>query len=229
LYDQSFVPQTGLRRDLKTVLPITGNNMEIGVKRDWFGGKWNTSLSAYRILKNNQISNDPDNTANEFYVVQFGQTTTEGIEFDVRGQIIPGLNLVANYALTDSKISKADDNNKATIGNKVPGYAKHTANAWLTYKLQEGVLKGFGVNAGFTYLAERTTWSWGDAGQQMLPNYFKLDGGLTYEKDRFVITANVFNILDKYLYSGAYYGYGGYYYWQAEAGRNLRLGISYKF
>ncbi len=229
LFDQSFDPQSGIRRDGKAVLPVTGNNVEVGVKKDWAESRWSTSLSLYRILQNNQTTADPSNTASENYVVQFGQTKTQGIELDVRGQLLPGLNLVANYALNDSKISKADAANKATIGNKVPGYAKHTANMWLNYKLQEGALQGLGVNAGFTYLVDRTTWSWGTAGQQNLPDYFKLDGGLNYEKDKITVTANVFNLLNKYLYSGAYYGYGKVYYWQAEAGRNIRLGVSYRF
>jgi iron complex outermembrane receptor protein len=205
--------------------------MEVGIKKDWLDGKWNTTIAVYEILKNNETSSDPANTPSESYVVQFGQTKTRGVEFDLRGQILPGLSVIANYAYTDSKISKADSSESAqiTIGNKVPGYATHTVNAWLTYRVQSGLLKGLGINAGFTYLADRTTWSWGDAGKQDLPNYFKLDGGITYEKNRFTITANVFNMLDKYLYSGSYYGYGGYYYWQAEPGRNLRLGVNYRF
>ncbi len=232
LFDQSFLPQSGIRRDGKSILPVTGNNIEFGIKKDWFGGKWNTTASIYRILQNNQTLSDPTNQSNEFYIVQLGQTQTQGIEFDLRGQILPGLNVIANYALNDSKITKADTSkaSQATVGNKVPGYAKHTANTWLTYRVQKGDLSGFGVNAGFTYLADRTTWSWGPASeQQALPGYFKLDGGLSYEKDRFTITANVFNILNAYLFSGDYYGYGKVYDYQIEAGRNFRLGVNYHF
>ena len=232
LFDQSFLPQSGLRRDGKSILPVTGNNIEFGIKKDWFNGTWNTSASIYRILQNNQTLNDPTNQSNEYYVVQLGQTQTQGIEFDLRGQIVPGLSVIANYALNDSKITKADTSkaSQATIGNKVPGYAKHTANAWLTYRIQKGALSGFGVNAGFTYLVDRTTWSWGPAGsQQALPNYFKLDGGLSYDKGKFTITANVFNILNAYLYSGDYYGYGHVYDYQIEVGRNYRLGVTYRF
>lgn len=225
LYDQTFVPQTGLIRNGGTVKPISGNNLEAGVKRDWFGGKWNTSLSVYRILKNNQLSPDPTNVANETYVLQLGQTQTEGIEFDLKGEILPGLSLVANYALTDSKITK--QTSEANVGDKVAGYAKHVANAWLSYQAPKGVLKGLGLSAGFSYQGDRTTWSWFAANQRALPNYFRLDGGVFWEKEHITITANVFNILDKYLYSGS--AYASYYYWQAEPGRNSRMGITYKF
>lgn len=228
LFDQSFVPQAGSRRDGKGVQPLTGNNMELGVKRDWFNGKWTSSLSVYRILKNNQLTNDPLNTGNDAYVVQFGQTRTKGVELDIRGELLRGLNFIGNYAYTDSRISKDDYGNKIKDGALVPGYAKHNANAWLTYRAQQGVLKGFGISAGFMYLVDRTTWSSAAAeGKMDLPNYFKLDGGLSWEKNKIGITVNVFNLLDKYLYSGSY-SYG-IYSWQAEAGRNVRAGVTYKF
>lgn len=229
LYDQAFVPQSGARRDGKKVEPLTGNNMEVGVKRDWMGGKWSTSLAVYRILRNNETSTDPSEP-NSPFIVQFGQSRAQGVEFDIRGEILPGLTLTGNYALTDNQITKTDSSlaAKATKGNKVPGYAKHTANAWLNYKVQDGILKGFGISGGFTFLGERSTWSWtGATGQLALPDYTKFDGGIFWEHDKLRISCNVYNLADKYLYTGA--AYGSYYYWQAEAGRNWRLGINYRF
>lgn len=225
LYDQSFVPQTGLLRSGEKVEPITGSNIEFGIKRDWFGGTWNTTAAVYRIIKNNQLSNDPSNQAGENFSLQLGQTKTEGLEFDLRGEIVPGLNLVANYAFTESKISKATKS--MAVGTAVPGFAKHNANAWLSYRVQGGALKGFGVSGGFSFMGNRSTWTWGAANQKDLPDYFKLDGGLSYEKNHITIGANVFNLLDTYLYSGA--AYATYYYWQAEPGRNLRVSVGYKF
>ena len=229
LYDQSFVPQSGYKKDNSSVKPLTGNNMELGVKRDWAGGRWNSSLSVYRILRNNENANDPSDPSGKF-IVQLGQTRSQGLEFDLRGELLPGLTMTANYALTDSKITKADTSkaSQETIGNKVPGYAKHTANAWINYKIGDGVLKGLGFSAGFTFLGERSTWSWaGATGQKALPDYTKFDGGIFWEQNRLRITCNVFNLADKYLYSGS--AYSSYYYWQAEPGRNWRLGVSYKF
>lgn len=229
LFDQTFIPQTGMLKSGAQPKPISGNNIEFGIKKDWFDGRWNTTIAAYRILKNNELSADPTSTPAAPFSLQLGQSTTKGIEFDLRGEILPGLNLIANYALTDSRVSKATEVYGAIIpvGTKIAGYAKHNANAWLSYKIQQGELKGVGVSGGFSYLADRSSWSWGGSGTQELPNYFKLDGGAFWEKDKIRLTANVFNILDKYLYSGA--SYGDYYYWQTEAPRNYRLSIAYKF
>ena len=73
--------------------------------------------------------------------------------------------------------------------------------------------------------------------ERNLPNYFKVDGGLFWENKKIRINANAFNLLDKYLFTGAYYtGYWnapnydlGVYSWQAEAPRNYRLSVTYKF
>lgn len=229
LFDQTFIPQTGSIKSGEQPKPITGNNIEFGLKRDWFDGRWNTTFAVYRILKNNELSPDPTSTPAAPFSLQLGQSTTKGIEFDLRGQILPGLNLIANYALTDSRVSKATEvyGEVIPVGTKITGYAKHNANAWLSYKIQTGAIKGAGISGGFSYQADRSSWSWGGAGTQEMPSYFKLDGGIFWEKDKIRLTANAFNILDDYLYSGA--SYGDYYYWQSEAPRNYRLSIAYKF
>lgn len=228
LYDQAFMPQAaGRLTNGDKVQPITGNNIEFGVKRDWANGKWNTTLAVYRILKNNEAVGDPNsNPANPTYIV-VGQKRAQGIEFDLRGKITNGLSLIANYAYTDSRVTKANEGSGLKKGDIIPSYVEHTANAWLNYQVQGGALKGVGASAGFTFLGDRhTEWEVTDV---KLPNYFKLDGGLFWQGEKIKVTANVFNILNKYLYSGSYYSWLSAYYWQAEPGRNLRFSVSYNF
>lgn len=230
LYDQAFTPQAGLLRNGNDVKPLTGNNMEVGIKKDWMDGKWNTTLSVYRILKNNELTTDPTNTAAEQYSIVLGQKQAQGVEFDMKGEIARGLNLVFNYAYTDSKVTEVTEGVPGIkVDDRIPGFAKHNINTWLNYKVRNGALKGFGINAGFSYQIDRDTWTWGTAGQEKLPDYFRLDGGLSWEGGHFRVVANVFNILNTYLYSGAYYQYLNAYYWQAEAPTNYRLSVSYKF
>lgn len=239
VYDEAFTPQTGFFRDGSTAKPITGNNKEFGLKKDWFDGRWNTTLSVYRITKQNELTADPLNKAGETFSIVIGEKRAQGIEFDLRGELAKGLNLIANYAYTDGKVTKvADGVSGVFVGQVVPGFSKHTTNAWLTYALQNGPLKGAGISAGFTYLADRAVGTYsGENANENLPDYFKLDGGLFWSHKKIKVTANVFNILDKYLYSGAYYtNYWNAptydqpaYSWQAEAPRNYRVSIAYKF
>jgi iron complex outermembrane receptor protein len=233
LRDQTFLPQAG-RVSVGKLQPLTGTNTEFGIKRDWADGKWNTTLSVYRILRNNELTADPNAAPNSGLSIIFGQKKSQGLEFDLRGEVLPGLNLTANYAYTDSKVSKvnpdlaASPDNTIKVGDVVPGYSKHVANAWLSYKLSSGGLKGTGVSLGGTYLAGRQTDTW-SVGLEKLPNYFKMDAGLFWEGAKMRITGNVFNVLDKYTYSGSYYSFLNAYYWQADAPRNFRLSIAYRF
>ena len=232
LYDQAFTPQSGIIKSGEKVKPLTGNNLEVGIKRDWFDGSWSTTLAAYSILKKNELTSDPANSPGEQYSVVLGEKRAQGIELDLRGKLFDGLNLIANYAFTESIVNEVDPAvSLATgikVGDIVPGYSKHVANAWLNYSLQNGKLKGLGASIGGTFLDGRQTDTW-SVGLQKLPSYFKLDGGLSYETGKVRITANVFNILDKYLYSGSYYSYLNAYYWQSEQPRNFRVGVTYKF
>jgi iron complex outermembrane receptor protein len=234
LHDQAFIPQTGNITGGGAVKPITGSNTEFGIKRDWANGKWNTTLSVYRIIKKNELTGDPTAPANSGLSIVLGEKRAEGIEFDLKGSIVRGLNVIANYAYTDGRVTKADkkliDSNIIKVGDAVPGFAKHTFNTWIGYKQPGGPLKGAGISGGFTYLIDRASSNWNNSDTRFnLPDYFKLDGGIFWEKNKVKLTLNVFNILDKYLYSGGYYSYLPSFYWQTEPPRNFRFSMNYKF
>ncbi|WP_121462671.1 TonB-dependent siderophore receptor [Chryseobacterium defluvii] len=228
LYDQAFVPQAAIFRNGEIAKPITGNNLEVGIKRDWFGGKWNTTLSVYNILKRNATTADPNNTANEQFSIVLGKTRVQGIEFDLKGEITKGFNAIFNYAFTENTVTESNDPANNPVGMRVPGYAKHTANGWLNYTFITGPLEGVGLSFGGTYLADRSTWAWASTSTQIdMADYVKFDAGLSWENTKFRVGLNVFNVFNRYLYSGS--PYGAYYYYQADAPRNWRLSIGYKF
>ncbi|WP_128544462.1 TonB-dependent receptor [Larkinella soli] len=224
LYDQAFVPQSGVDARGRAFDPITGNNLEAGLKRDWAEGRWNSTVSVYQITKNNVLTSDP---ANPNYSIQLGQTRTSGVEADVQGQILPGMNLVLNYAYTDSKITK--DTQSENVGTPVPGFAKHVTNAWLSYRLASGPLQGLGLSLGYQGQLERQPWGLTAGTASKLPDYFRADGTISWQNRRFSIALNVNNLFDAYLYSGAFYSWSNYYYWQAEAPRNFRLSMGVRF
>lgn len=225
VYDQSFVPQAGVDFAGNSFKPITGTNHELGLKREWAGGLWTTTLAAYRITKNNVLTADPNH---QNFSVQLGQTQTQGIEFDLRGQIVNGLDLTLNYAFTDSKVTK--DTKAENVGVFVPGSTRHIANAWLAYRVTNGSLKGFGVSVGGQYQEGRSSWYVFDGGSQALKSYFRLDGAVSYQVNRFTVAANVNNLLNRYLYvGGAFYNWGSFYFWQTEPPRNARLSVAYRF
>lgn len=226
--DQSFNENYGADWQGNSFKPETGGNIELGVKRDWLNGKWNSVVSLYQITKNNVLTADPEHSTTAMqYSRESGQQKTKGFELDIRGEIFKNLDLILNYAFTEGKTTK--DSDESLIGKQVAGTTKHIQNAWLNYKIDRGTLNGVGFSLGYQYQVKRVPWFISTDNTTMLPDYFRLDGGISYQKNKVSVNLVVNNILNKYLYSGGYYTYSDMYYWQAEAGTNARVTVAYKF
>jgi iron complex outermembrane receptor protein len=235
LYDQSFVPTPGLDSNLQAFKPVKGNDIEAGIKKNWFNGRWTSSVSAYRIVRQNaKVSLGIKDSRGADVSEQLGETISKGIEVDINGEIVRGLNLNVNYAYTDSKVSKDAPNKPAassTVGNITPNTAAHVTNAWLNYRLSKGALEGFGISGGIQWQAERAV---GTTRVYNVPNYFRADGGLNYTKGRYNISLLVNNLLDnrKLLTAAsipANPGSKSLYSYIVEARRNFRMTVAYRF
>lgn len=226
--DESFTENYGSDWQGKSFDPQTGTNLELGFKRDWLNGKWNSTFATYQITTNNVLTLDAEHSNGTMqYSKEGGQQKVKGFEADIRGEIFKNLDIVVNYAFTEGKTTK--DTNQDMVGNQIPGSTKHIQNTWLNYKVDNGLLNGLGLSLGYQYQADRAPWYISPDNTTALPDYFRLDGGVSYQIKKVYINLIVNNILNKYLYSGGYYSYTDMYYWQAEAGTNARLTVSYKF
>jgi iron complex outermembrane receptor protein len=226
LVDQSFMENYGVDESGRVFDPVTGTNMELGIKRDWMNGKWNSALTVYQIKRDNVLAADPTkpNPAGGFFNTETKQET-KGVEVDIKGQLVKGLDVIINYAFTEAKV--VDHPEKAVIGTQVAGSSRHIQNAWLNYRLDRGKLAGFGISMGYQYQAKRSPWFLFDGTENSLPDYFRMDGSISYQRKNIGFNLVVNNILNKYLYSGA--PYADYFYWQAEPGTNVRFTVGYKF
>ena len=229
VYDESFVANYGTDWQGISFDPLMGVNLEAGIKKDWFNGKWNSTVSVYQIKRNNVLTTDTEhpnpNNGQFTYQRQTGQQETKGVEVDVKGELSRNLEAVVNYAYTEAKVTK--DTDPKIVGNMVAGATKHIQNTWLSYKVRDGKLSGLRFSLGYQYQAGRSSWYIFDNSGNALPDYFRLDGGISYQTAKFDVIFNVNNITNKYLYSGA--PYGNLFYWQTEPGINSRLSVFYKF
>jgi iron complex outermembrane receptor protein len=227
LNDQSFLENYGADWQGNSFDPVTGSNIEGGIKKDWMNGRWNTTVSVYQITRNNVLTADLDhpNPAGGFYNRQSGQQKTKGAEVDIKGQLLRGLDVIINYAYTNAKTTK--DSKAENIGVQVPGSSKHVQNAWLNYRVNKGTLSGAGISVGYQYQVKRSSWYVFDGTSKSLPDYFRMDGSLSYQKENIGFNLVVNNLLNKYLFSGG--PYSDFYYWQAEPGTNLRFSVNYRF
>lgn len=229
VYDESFVANYGTDWQGKSFDPLMGVNIETGVKKDWFNGKWNSTISVYQIRRNNVLTTDLDhpnvNTGQFTYQRQTGQQETKGVEVDVKGELSRNVEAVVNYAFTEAKVTR--DSDPKVVGNMVAGATRHIQNTWISYKVRDGKFSGLRFSLGYQYQAGRSSWYIFDDSENALPDYFRLDGGVSYQTAKFDVIFNVNNIANKYLYSGA--PYGTMFYWQTEPGINSRLSVFYKF
>lgn len=222
LMDQSFLPQGGTDFYGNAFLPVEANLKELGVKSQLFRNRLNATVSYYHITKDNILTSDP---AHQYYSIQVGQVVSEGLELDVQGQITKELSLVFNYANTNVKVTK--DSDESLVGQRLAGHSKHMHNMWLNYRFSSSFLRGFGLSLGYQHQVDRSSWTWSSSKQESLPDYFRLDGAISWKGKNTSISFNINNLLNTYLYSGS--TYATYYYWQSEPGRNCRLQINYRF
>ncbi|WP_192348544.1 TonB-dependent receptor [Algoriphagus sp. Y33] len=228
LYDQSFIAQTGVDFNNNRFEPLRGNNLEFGAKREWFGKKLFTQLAAFNITKNNALTSDPDNPN---FLIQRGQIESKGVELDVLGSINDQLDIVANYAYIDAKITKDTDEN--IVGTREQG-ALHTINLWAKYNVTNGL--GFGV--GGSYHKDRYVYTQKvnpTDPQGKLDDFKSLNAALYYKVKRLSFALNADNITDEFNYIGTVRHNSGIsgrdteYTYITMPGANWRLSVNYKF
>lgn len=222
LYDRTLVPQAGVTSTGAAIDPLRGTNRELGVKKNWLDGRWTSAVAVYYITRSSIIATDPNNS---LYRIQVGENHAQGVDVDVVGQVVRGLNVVVNYAYNDSKINQ--DVNPALVGARTPLYVKHIQNTWLNYELPARVVRGLSFSLGYQYQAGRGG-RYSVATPYAIPDYFRLDGGVGWQNAHLKVNLLVNNLLGRDLIMAPWLR-NGLYYWVPQAGTNGRLSASYVF
>ncbi len=171
---------------------------EGGVKAQFFDGKL-IANAAYFDLQKTQRFTDP-NGQNILSTVPV-RGKSNGVEFDMQGQIYRGLSMIGTYAYTHTKVLD-DPTSPGNVGNRLPYVPEHQGSLWLKYDFNYGFLKGFTVGGG-VFVASRR---FGDAANSFSDGaYAQLDLMAAYRKKlgKTLLTAqlNLNNINnEKYYY-----------------------------
>jgi iron complex outermembrane receptor protein len=203
LYDESFVAQRGAIWGKGRLRPLRGSNTEFGIKGLFFNKQLAMNASFYNIRKNNVGTSDP---VHEGFMLETGQITSTGIDFDLVGKIGSNLSVNANYSYTNARITK--DKDASLIGIKNNGTPDHTLNAFLKYRITSGALSGLAIGAGSQYMGKRSAVysGWGsEFGNKSLPTYNIFDASLSYSVQRLTFNLNVYNLTNKKYISNGYY------------------------
>jgi iron complex outermembrane receptor protein len=209
-YTESFAPQQpGVRSATGGVFaPERGKAVEGGVKFQAFENRLRASIAAFHIKKRNVLTGDP--LSGFVFSVPTGEQRSQGIEFDVAGRILPGWDIIANYAYTDARVT---EDNVFLVGSRVPNAALHQGSLWTTYFLQEGPLKGLGAGLGMYAQGKRTgVFQCTDPANCQapfeLPGYVRMDAAVYYRKPEFFTRTNLIaalnftNVLDQRYFTG---------------------------
>ncbi|MEO0767845.1 MAG: TonB-dependent siderophore receptor [Cyanobacteria bacterium J06649_4] len=195
-YANSFLPSGSNRRnpDGSDFEPTTGSQYELGVKTDFLDGRLSATLAGFILERQNVVTADPSNPG---FSTTTGEQTSQGIELDVAGEILPGWDIIASATYLDARVT---EDNTIPEGNRLFNAAETSASLWTTYRLQSGDLEGLGFGLGLYYVGDRE----GDlANSFTLPSYFRTDAALYYEQNNWQAALNVRNLFDTTYFSGS--------------------------
>lgn len=211
---RGFRPNSGIGSDNRAFPAETSRAHELGAKIETPGGLSGT-LALYRIDKANVLTTDP---AHPDYAIAAGAAASRGLEFDLAGQLRPGLKLSAAYAYTDARVTRGDGTIRT--GSRFPNVARHSANLLL----MAGDAR-LSAGAGLAYVGARR-------GDVAVSSDFELSAYTTARllaayapNRRWRIALNVDNLFDRRYYASSYSRY-----WVAPgAPRSFGATLSYRY
>ena len=186
---------------------------EIGIKNDFLSGALSVNLTAYRIINNNlaqtaQFEKDgvtPNN--NTAFKELVGQTTSDGIELDISGHPLAGLDVLAGFSYNNMTYSRTPDTKGSYVeGERLVGTPAHTANGTIFYTFRNR-LKGLKLGVSAFYTGKRFG-GWNNTKEQsqdysrLIPveGFTTLDFSAGYTYKKISLLAKVSNITNVYNY-----------------------------
>lgn len=200
---QSYEPQSVSSQDPLAggpFAPTEGEILEGGVKTELLGGRLQTTLAVYEIVRSNILQSDPRGDVNGDGVndmVAFGEVTSKGAEFDLAADLTDDWVLTASYAYNDTRITKTNSQTVITnsVGDRFANAPEHKAGFWTRYQFPR---LNLAVALGGDYVDVRTSIS----GQKVRP-YTVFDASVIYKFGPWSALLRVDNLLDEtYAASG---------------------------
>lgn len=202
-YTDIFMPQENYNRDRdnKILDPDEGQNYEVGLKGEYFGGRLNASAAYFEIHEDNRsVSDDEYNNRQPTppnYAFKGTQAVTKGYEVEMSGELAPGWQVQAGYT---HKVVR--DSNDEKISTFEP---QDQVKLYTSYKLK-GALDKLTVGGGARW--QSVGWQdiynspHGDYEEFSQKAYWLFDAMARYQvSENLSATLNVNNVFDKTYYT----------------------------
>lgn len=209
-YANNFISNTGTDIFLAPLDPSIVDQYEVGLKNDFLEGRLVANVTWYKI-KNNKFAQmaqlKADGTANaDATIKEFsGATASDGIEIDLTGTLVKGLNFMAGYSYNYMRYTNTLPVTGIIEGERLVGTTKNTGNASLFYTFQNGGAKGLKLGASAYYTGNRlggrnTTKNNSSSGIIPLGAFTTVDLSAGYSWSKFSILAKLANITNELNY-----------------------------
>jgi len=220
-YSDVFESQSARTVTGAILKPVTGTNLELGIKGELADGRINTSLAVFRYEHKNRAVTDYASGMvcdNSYCSTATGKVRSQGVEAEVSGEVLRGLQLFAGYTYNTSKFLDDPDNQGEAFSTWTP---RHMLKLWADYRLP-GTLEKFSVGAGVNTQSHALSYD----RVFKVPGFSIWSARVAYQVNPEVSVAlNVNNLSDKRYYIPSYNGTDGSNYYGDP--RNVMLTVRY--
>jgi catecholate siderophore receptor len=184
----------------ETLEPESNESWEAGLKWSMLDGKLGFTAALFQVTKGNSVQVDP--VSGDLLQTNEKQRV-KGVELGLTGKITEQWDMQVAYAYMDSEILSAPPAQIANIGNRVAFVPNNSASIWTTYNIAP-MLQIPGkmlVGGGVFYTGQYFTNS---ASLAEVPEQASINLLASYERDKYRIALNVYNLMDEVVYDAAF-------------------------
>lgn len=225
-YGTSFNPSAeslSLTAGTANAPPEKNRTYEFGTKWDLVSRRLSLRTSVFRTEKTNARETDP---TNPLLVVLAGNQRVDGFEVEASGRINDRWQLLASYALLDSKVVSSRFF-PASVGAQLANVPKNTLSFWTNYELP---WRRLSIGGGGQFVDSRTASSTVPLDPvtrlvKQAPSYWVLNAVARYPLGEHLdLQVNVNNLTNRYYYDQLHPGHI-----VPGAGRSALVGLNFKF
>lgn len=199
-YTDVFQPQSERDASGSVLKPVVGSNYEVGLKGELLDGRVNTSFALFRYDQENRAVNDVASgfACDGWYCsTASGKVRSQGLDAEVSGEVLDGLNLFAGYTYNTTKYLDDPVNEGRTFSQWTP---KHMLRVWSDYQFKGDWSR---VNAGLGFTTQSHTLGYERTYE--VPGYTVWNARLGYKLSEEVdLALNAYNLFDKHYYVAGY-------------------------
>ncbi len=221
-YAENFGANTGRDFAGDPLKPESAQQYEVGAKAELLGGKLTTSLALFKLTKQNVATADPLNPG---FNIAIGEVRSQGVEFDIQGELVPGWNAIATYTYTDAVITKSNNGDEGLRKANVP---RNLASISTTYKLPQESLHGWKIGCGVFWRGAALD----GTNTLITPGRTVVDAMAAYEfktgQYKTTFQLNIDNVFDRRYYTDALF-YANLAQFRAGAPRTATASVKLEF